>query len=160
MKALFDPVTSFLNRSAWIFWAILWISLSLGAGQEELIIREVGPGIQYDTTTATTICTILLWAAIILQIIRQVYYSNQGPKLVRLGRWLILGATSIFAFRMTYMLSQHGGAPSSYATLIGVSLLALGICLNSIGMMQQSYFQDKYHIDANKRWLTRWHREV
>lgn len=142
MKDMFDPFTEFLNRYAWAFWALLWISLCLGIGQEEVILSSGMPALNYNTTTITTVVTILLWGAVILQTVRQMYYSHLGHSLVRLGRWMILGATSIFAFRMTYMLALYGGVPSSYATLVGVGILAIGISLNALGMMQQHYFQE------------------
>lgn len=152
MKMVFDPITQFLNRSAWVLWAVLWISLSLGIGQEEF-----NPVVftKYDTYIPSLVAAILLWFCVMLQTIRQVYYSHLGHPLVRIGRWIILGATTIFAFRMTYMLSYYGGAPSSLATLIGVSLLAIGLSLNSIGMMQQSYFEEKGQEDTVK-WNNSW----
>lgn len=153
MKAVFDPFTTLLNKFAWLFWAILWISLSLGVGQEELIVNEK-PVLSYDTTTITTIVCILLWGSVLLQTVRQVYYSHLGHRLVKLGRWLILGATSIFAFRMLYMLTMYGGVPSSYATLVGVGILSIGLSLNALGMMQQEYFQE--HGKHQPKWGPRW----
>lgn len=156
MRMVFDPITDFLNRSAWILWALLWLSLSLGIGQEEFNI-PVNGYVPYNTTVASTIAAILLWACVILQATRQIYYSHLGPPLVKLARWIILGATTIFAFRMTYMLAAYGGAASSMATLIGVSLLAIGLSLNAIGMMQQSYFQENgTHVENLIKWNNSW----
>ena len=140
MKAVFDPFTEFLNRFAWVFWALLWVSLCLGIGQEELIIDR--PLLNNNTTTITIIVTVLLWGAVALQVVRQMYYSHLGHKLVKLGRWLILVSTSIFAFKATYMLAIYGGISGSYATIIGIGVLAIGVSLNSLGMMQQYYFQE------------------
>jgi hypothetical protein len=159
MKHMMDPITDFLNRIAWIFWAVLWISLSLGIGQEEVDVINHGNIITYSTKVPTTIAAILLWTAVVLQVIRQVYYGNLGPKLVRLGRWLTLGATSIFAFRMTHMLVTYGGVPSSYATLVGVSLLSLGLILISLGMLQHD-FSHSTDIERAVRWNKSWHNKA
>jgi hypothetical protein len=148
MSIKFDPVTDRLNKSAWIFWVVLWVSLSLGVGQDELILAEHNERIIYDTTELSIIATILLWAAVTLQALRQIYYAHTSPFLVKIGRWLIFSATSILAFRSTYMLILYGGVPSSRAAIIGISLLAVGICFSSLGMMQQSYFEDH----PNERW--------
>lgn len=152
MKMVFDPITQFLNRSAWLLWAILWMSLSLGIGQEEFKPVLV---LEHNTYTPSLIAAILLWSCVTLQAIRQVYYSHLGHPLVKVARWIILAATTIFAFRMTYMLAYYGGAPSSIATLIGVSLLAIGLSLNAIGMMQQSYFEEngqEHIVKWNNSW--------
>lgn len=151
MKMIFDPITQFLSRSAWFLWATLWISLFLGMGQEELRPIVV---IEHDTYIPSLVAAILLWSCVTLQAIRQVYYSHLGNSLVKVARWIILGATTIFAFRMTYMLTYYGGAPSSIATLVGVSLLAIGLGLNAIGMMQQSYFETSK--DETVRWHNSW----
>jgi predicted neutral ceramidase superfamily lipid hydrolase len=155
MRLVFDPITKFLDECAWLFWALLWLSLSLGIGQEEMTANQADMFVNYNNTTTTIIATILLWGAVVLQTIRQVYYSHTGHILVKIGRWLILCATSIFAFRMTFMLIVYGGTPSSYATLVGVSLLAVGLSLNSLGMMQQSYFQEHKEELPNK-WYNSW----
>jgi len=159
MKMIFDPVTEFLNRVAWVLWATLWISLSLGVGQEALDV-SVQP-IAAEMATLSRIAAILLIGCVILQLVRQIFYSHVGPPLVRVARWIILGATSIFAFRMVYMISVYGGAPSSRAALVGVSLLALGISLNSVGMMQYSYFQEKQQKEKEEgeellKWNNSW----
>lgn len=151
MKMCFDPITEFLNRSAWILWAVLWISLSLGVGQEEFVIN---PTVTYDTFMPSLISAVLLTACVLLQAVRQIYYGDEGPTLVKFGRWLILGATSIFAFRMVYTVVMYNGAPSSIATLIGVCILAVGLSLNAIGMMQQSYF--KKQAIKKLKWNNRW----
>lgn len=158
MRLVFDPITEFLNRSAWIMWAILWISLSLGVGQEEL--NPTLAKVSFDTYIPSIIASVLLWSCVILQAVRQVYYSHLGHPLVKIARWLILGATTIFAFRMSYMIMMYNGAPSSLATLIGVSLLAIGLSLNAIGMMQQSYFSElnKEKDDSEIKWSNSWRR--
>jgi hypothetical protein len=142
MSITFDPITRNLNKFAWIFWIVLWISLSLGIGQDELILLEHQSRINYDTTEITIIAAVVIWAAVILQAVRQIYYSHTSPFLVKIGRWFIFTATSILAFRTTYMLAMYGGVPSSRAAIIGIILLAVGICFSSIGMMQQSYFEE------------------
>lgn len=155
MKEVFDPITNTLNKFAWAMWAILWLSLSIGIGQEDFYPNTV-PIKSADTTVLSTISAVLLWSSVILQVIRQIYYSHLGPGLVKVGRWLILVATTIFAFRMTYMLAAYGGAPSSSAALIGVSILAIGLSLNAIGMMQQSYFEGYDSTEKQPKWNNSW----
>jgi hypothetical protein len=140
MKLVFDPITEVLNRFLWVFWVVLWISLSIGLGQDDNNLIHYSKTIQYDTTIPSTIISVLLWSAVVLQTIRQIYYSHLGPTLVKVGRWIMLLATSIFAFRMTYMLIQYGGAPSTMATMVALGLMAISIILVSIGMMQHAYF--------------------
>lgn len=153
MRMVFDPITQFLNRSAWIMWAILWISLSLGMGQVQIAPIVT---MEYDTFLPSLITTILLWSCVTLQAIRQIYYSHLGHPLVKVGRWMILVATTIFAFRMTYMITIYGGAPVALSTLIGTSLLAVGLSLNAIGMMQQSYFDEPEAKDSEIKWNNSW----
>lgn len=152
MKMVFDPITDFIDKFAWVAWAILWISLSLGVGQEEFVIP--GTAAIPDRLLLSIVASILLLGCVLLQTVRQLYYSNEGPPLVRLGRWIILGATSIFAFRMLYMISAYGSATSSIAALVGVCLLAVGLSLNAIGMMQQSYFRE--HGSEKLKWNNSW----
>jgi len=149
MMMRLDPITSWLERSAWIFWTILWVSLAAGLGQEEAIF--ISGGEVESLELVTMLVVILMWVAVILQTLRQIFYSKTGVWLVRLGRWLLLGASSIFAFRTTWMLVVHGSemhiAPS---TLFGAGLLAIGLCVNAVGRMQQSYTFDTDHEEERR----------
>jgi len=131
-----DPVTLALEKFAWIFWTILWISLASGLGQEEVLFISGGEveGLEF----LTIVVVITMWVAVALQTLRQIFYSKTGVWLVRLGRWLLLGASSIFAFRTTWTLVTHGSAMHiSPTTLFGAGLLAAGLCVNALGRMQQ-----------------------
>jgi hypothetical protein len=141
MKMRLDPITTQVERFAWVFWTILWVSLATGLGQEETMFLSGG---DLEVLEGFTILVVaLMWLAVVLQTIRQLFYSKTGVLLVRIGRWLLLGSSSIFAFRTTWMLVVHGTEMHiSPATLFGGGLLAIGLSFNALGRMQQSYTYD------------------
>jgi hypothetical protein len=153
MKVHLDPITGVLEKFAWVFWTILWVSLATGIGQDEIMFLSGGELELMEVTTIVVV--IMMWSAVILQTIRQLFYSESGVLLVRFGRWLLLGASSIFAFRTTWMLITTGSEMHiSPATLIGGGLLALGLCVNALGRMQEHYTFDT---DAQEfKYVNKW----
>jgi predicted neutral ceramidase superfamily lipid hydrolase len=131
-----DPLTKVLENIAWIFWTILWVSLATGVGQNEEVFISGGVLEYYEIVTIIVVT--LMWLAVLAQTVRQLFYSETGTILVRLGRWLLLGASSIFAFRTTWMLVVYGTAMHiSPATLLGGGLLAIGLIVTAFGRMSE-----------------------
>jgi hypothetical protein len=152
MKPNLDPVTKVIDKFLWVFWAIIIVSLLSGLGQDDSNIRSYAQVVTYDSTLGTSIAVILLWISLAIQLIRQVFYTNEHNLLVKIGLWVLLFATSMFAFRMTYLLIEYGGLPGSIVTLTAFSMLAISIILITIGRMQCAYFDNnEEYIHSN--WL-------
>jgi len=147
MTISLDPVTKTLEKSAWVFWTILWISLASGLGQNEMVY--ISGGILEPLEILTILVVIVMWLAVVLQTLRQLFYATVGVQFVRWGRWLLLGASSVFAFRTTWMLVVHGSEMHiSPATLFGAGLLGLGLCFNAWGRMQEE--PPTYNLDIEE----------
>lgn len=138
MKYISDPITDKLSKFIWLFWAVLWVSLAIGFGSEtNFVMVNAKNGYEIPGLIAS----ILLWGAVFIQIVKLIYYSHECNYLLRIGRWLLLIATGIFAYRMTYMLIVYGDIYASLATIVGAIVLAMGLILASLGAMMTDHFK-------------------
>lgn len=138
MKYISDPITQKLSQFVWFFWAILWVSLAIGLGNDTKLSEiHIGDGNEVPGTVAS----ILLWGAIVVQIVKLLYYSIDCNYLLKIGRGLLLIATSIFAYRMTYMLITYGDVYISMSAIIGTIISAIGLVLSSLGVMMHEHFK-------------------
>ena len=138
MKYISDPITDKLSKFIWLFWAVLWVSLAVGFGSEtNYIIPNVTNGYEIPGLIAA----ILLWGAVFIQVVKLIYYSQECNYLLKLGRWLLLIATGIFAYRMSYMLVIYGDIHASLAAIVGAIILAIGLILASLGAMMTEHFK-------------------
>ena len=138
MKYISDPITNKLSKFIWLFWAVLWVSLAIGFGSEtNFVMINTKNGYEVPGLIAS----ILLWAALLIQIVKLIYYSHECNYLLKVGRWLLLITTGIFAYRMTYMLIVYGDIYASLAAIIGAIILAIGLILASLGVMMNEHFK-------------------
>lgn len=138
MNYISDPITHKLSKFIWLFWAVLWVSLAIGFGNEtNFVMTDIKNGYQVPGLVAS----ILLWAAVLIQIVKLIYYSHECNYLLKVGRWLLLIATGIFAYRITYMLIVYGDVYTSLAAIIGAIILAIGLTLSSLGVMMHEHFK-------------------
>ena len=138
MKYISDPITNKLSKFIWLFWAVLWVSLAIGFGSEtNFVMINTKNGYEVPGLIAS----ILLWAALLIQIVKLIYYSHECDYLLKVGRWLLLITTGIFAYRMTYMLIVYGDIYASLAAIIGAIILAIGLILASLGVMMNEHFK-------------------
>lgn len=140
MKYISDPITQKLSQFIWLFWAILWVSLAIGLGNDTKIHSMY---IVQGHEIPGTIASILLWGAVVVQIVKLLYYSSTCNMLLKFGRWLLLISTGIFAYRMTHMLIMYGDVYASMSAIIGAIILAIGLILSSLGVMMYEHFNDK-----------------
>lgn len=139
MKYLSDPITQKLSKYIWLFWAVIWASIIVGIGSDSAI------GIYYSVPQheiTGMISATLLWGAVVVQTVKILYYTSKSNNLLKIGRWLLLIATSIFAFRMSFMLAIYGTVYASLAATIGAAILAVGLILSSLGVMTKDHFNN------------------
>lgn len=126
-----DPITSRIDRFAWIFWAILWISLSLGLGHEDLVYSA--RGILEIPEIITILIVFIMWLSVLLQVIRQAFFNYPKPLLAKLGNWFLIGASTLFTFRLTWiLLIKDYIIHISPIILLGAALMGVGLILNAI----------------------------
>lgn len=138
MNYISDPITNKLSKFIWLFWAVLWVSLAIGFGSENNFVM-VNAKNGYEIPGL--IAAILLWGAVLIQIVKLIYYSHECNYLLKVGRWLLLIASGIFAYRMTYMLVVYGDIYASLAAIVGAIILAVGLILSSLGVMMYEHFR-------------------
>ena len=68
MKYISDPITNKLSKFIWLFWAVLWVSLAIGFGSEtNFVMINTKNGYEVPGLIAS----ILLWAALLIQIVNE-----------------------------------------------------------------------------------------
>lgn len=137
VKLYVDPITASIDKYIWVFWSILWISLALGLGQDELIYKT--GGIIEIPEIALIITILVLWVSIILQALRQYYYNDIiTSHLAKLGNWFLLGSSTIFTFRLTW-ISVLQGYPVHISPIIilGTFLLGVGLSFTALSHMKK-----------------------
>lgn len=138
-----DPITILVEKFAWIFWTVLWASLAFGLGQTDLEYST--RGVYEIPEIITILVTTIMWLSVILQSLKQAFYVYPKPVITRLGNWLLLGSSTIFTFRITWILFIHDYIVHiSPIILIGATLMGIGLSLNALSGI---IYADKIHYD-------------
>jgi hypothetical protein len=132
----FDPVTAFLDRSAWAAWLVLTVSIALGFGHDldNGGVSRPGAG---SVLLDVALC-ISMSAATVAQFTTQVFYPNIGGTYERIGRWLSFFAMFSFSFRMVWVLAHDGDLLLTPLVLFACYALSIAQMFHCAGVISRA----------------------
>lgn len=135
-----------LHSLEWLAWLVLLISLALGLGVSVGAINSpeypsARPSIDL---VADTLLTVMVCASALTQLLVQVRHPTHGRRHERFARWLLLCASTIFAYRFASQMATVGDIfvpPITVAAFVAYSIAqitaGLGIIASEIDMPQR-----------------------
>ena len=108
MNRRVESIRRQLIRYEWIAWVVLLVVLWMGYGQdnERATAHRLGPGVGY--VAGDYAVTALMTLAAFLQTMTHLVYGNNYSKVESVSRWLMAGVSSVFAFRMGWLMLTVG----------------------------------------------------
>lgn len=134
---IYDPITQFLDRFAWLAWFVLIGSLMIGIGADVGSI-PAGVGTGLGTISIDIAMTVLCWCAALAMLATQLACRSVGNVWERASRWLMLMAQSVFAVRFTTMLVVNGDIYAPPVTILAFSLLSLAQLIHCFGIFARA----------------------
>lgn len=141
----FNKATNKLNKISPILWVVLFVSVMIGFGKDNVSFISTGTLLPHSLYQAAYLGMIgAMWSSACIHLFEILNNSEKMPRIAKISTWGTLIGLLLLACRSTWLYMTPGiEANIAPATLAGAITIAVGTAGNSIGRMYDGRYYGK-----------------